>query len=255
MRATRRNFAVRSSVRHTSAQSADVWASTPCCNIWRRRVGQPPVSDYPALKEITLITTWIRLYSRKGLCVSLLIGVIASAVGTVRGASREAGARLEVETALDGWSSRTSVLEGLAKISANVVPVLVSIAVDPHESHLRRWRAILLLGTFKTHEAVDGLARLSKDNNPLYRCFSIQSMAEIGSSATIPALIDKISDHDVCMKTVSSDPAEETQVFVSDEAVRALEKVTERSFGEGADGHKLTKPWQDWWEKHKQGKR
>jgi hypothetical protein len=54
------------------------------------------------------------------------------------------------------------------------------------------------------------------------------------------------------MKAVSTDPAEEHQVYVSDEAVRLLEQITGQSLDkEATNGHRSTKPWKDWWAKQK----
>jgi HEAT repeat protein len=111
-------------------------------------------------------------------------------------------------------------------------------------------RAIGLLGTFKSAESVNGLAQITEAKKPLYRCLAIQSLAEIASKETLPVLIKKLDDRAVCMKTTSTDPARDNSVFVSDEAVRALETITGQAFGNvDSLGHRPSKPWKEWWTK------
>lgn len=160
--------------------------------------------------------------------------------------------RPQVEAILDFWSDREAGHAAVSELGSEGMKALVAIAVSGDQSHLRRSRAIWLLGTFNTSEAVRGLTRITEDRKPLYRCLALQALAEIGSDETLTVVVRKLDDRAVCMKTVSTDPVTEKEVFVSDEAVRALERITGLSFENecpSRKGHRATQPWKQWWEK------
>jgi HEAT repeat protein len=162
--------------------------------------------------------------------------------------------RSQIEAILESWSDREAGRLAVSERGPEGVKALVSIAVSPEQTHLRRSRAISLLGTFNTSEAVRGLTRITEDRKPLYRCLALQALAELRSEETLEAVISKLDDRAVCMKTVSTDPAREEDVFVSDEAVRALERITGLSFEQECPthkGHRATQPWKQWWEKRR----
>jgi hypothetical protein len=158
--------------------------------------------------------------------------------------------RPQIEAALDSWSSRANTRDAIMKVSQDPVRVLIAIANSRHESDARRSHAIALLATFREPLSGSGLEQLTEDSNPKYRCLALQSIVELKSRSAVPVLIRKLDDQAVCMKLVSTDPGEERQVYVSDEAVRLLEQITGQSFGEeSTGGHLATKPWKDWWAK------
>ncbi len=155
-----------------------------------------------------------------------------------------------VEAALDSWSDRTGTRDAILKINHNPVLALITIAESKQQPEIRRSHAIALLGIFKTAGSEHALGELANDSNPKYRCLALQSLAELKSERSLSVLITKLDDQAVCMKTVSTDPAEEHDVYVSDEAVRLLEQITRQSFGQGSSGgHRATKPWKEWWSK------
>jgi hypothetical protein len=156
--------------------------------------------------------------------------------------------RSQVEGVLDSWSDREHTRRAILKLSLDPLPALVSIAKSDRESEIRRTRAIALLGTFGEAPSEHALDDLTDDRNPKYRCLAIQSLAELKPPSTVPMLIRKLDDRDVCMKTISTDPAEEHDVFVSDEAVRLLEQITGQSFDqESTSSHRGTRAWKTWW--------
>jgi hypothetical protein len=158
----------------------------------------------------------------------------------------------QVESVLDSGPGREKGHELVLKISDHPVPVLMNIAQSTQASYVRRTRAIYLLATFKNEESEFALAEVATHSSPQFRCPALQAFVELKSQDAIPLLISRLDDHAVCMHTSLTDPAREQDVFVSDEAVRLLEQVTGRSFGqEPANSHRASKPWKDWWAKQK----
>lgn len=162
--------------------------------------------------------------------------------------------RSQIEAILESWADRETARLAVSKLGLEGMKALISIAVSAEQTYLRRSRAISLLGTFNTSEAVRGLAQITEDRKPLYRCLALQALAEVRSEETLAVVISKLDDSAVCMKTVSTDPAGEEEIFVSDEAVRALERITGLSFEEECPTyrkHRATQPWKQWWEKQR----
>jgi len=177
------------------------------------------------------------------------ICLLACAFEVVTG---QAPVRSQIETLLDEGSSRAHNRDVILKISDAPVPVLISIAESDRESYVRRTRAIFLLATFKTPESEHSLNNLADHASPQFRCPALQALVELKSQDAIPMLIGKLNDHSVCMQTVSTDPAREDDVYVSDEAVRLLEKVTGQRFDrESIGSHRSTRPWEKWWSEQK----
>ncbi|MEW5979728.1 MAG: HEAT repeat domain-containing protein [Acidobacteriota bacterium] len=160
-------------------------------------------------------------------------------------------ARAQIQAVLDSWQDRATAREAILKLGPSGFAAVQSIAKAGAENHSRRSRAIALLATFKSRESIQALEQITGDKAPLYRCLAIQALTEIGSEEPLPILVRKLDDRSVCMKTTSTDPAEEHDVLVSDEAVRGLEKITGLSFERGKSNvkHRATRSWKDWWRK------
>ena len=156
----------------------------------------------------------------------------------------------QVEAALDSWSGRESTRHAILRTVDDPVPLLATIAQSSRESDVRRSHAIALLATFKVALSQDALVKLADDNLPKNRCLALQSLVELNSDSALPVLIRKLEDQAVCMKVTATDPARERDVYVSDEAVRLLEKITGQSFNRDSDtGHRTTTKWKAWWSK------
>jgi HEAT repeat protein len=158
----------------------------------------------------------------------------------------------QLEAVLDDWQSRASAREAALKIANDrqIPQALGAIAEGTEQPPGRRRHAIQLLATFKNGTSIAVLTRLTDHAAPPSRCLAIHSLAEIGSKQTIPILVGKLDDHSVCMKIQSTDPARTTDVYVSDEAVRALELVTGQTLGQQVDSqHRSAEPWKAWWSK------
>ena len=156
----------------------------------------------------------------------------------------------QVSSALDSWSGRSETREAILKVNTNPVPDLIAIASSERQLEIRRFHSIELLATFKTPQSEKALVQLTNDPNPKCRCAALRSITELNPVSALPFLIRRLDDTAVCMKTISTDPAEAQNLYVSDEAVRLLERITGKSFGgQSIDGHSATQPWKEWWEK------
>jgi hypothetical protein len=177
--------------------------------------------------------------------VTLLLAVAS-------GVAAQTAPRSDVVAAIDSWQTRTATRDAISRVGGDPVPILISIASSKTEPGVRRTHAIALLATFRDPRSEHALNEETNDGDPRYRCLALQSLVEQQSRYAIPALIKKLDDRGACMKSRSSDPSTEIDVYVSDEAVRLLELVTGISF-EHANGatHKETQPWKDWWLKTK----
>jgi len=155
----------------------------------------------------------------------------------------------DIEAALDGWIDRTSAREQVLKAINQPVRLLVEIAGSQDQPELRRTHAIALLGTFSNEQSVKGLARLAaKEGRPQYRCLALQALAESKPARALQVLVSSLDDHAICMKEVSTDPGRSEDVYVSDEAVRLLERVTNKKFeNKSPSPHRATAPWKRWW--------
>jgi HEAT repeat protein len=150
---------------------------------------------------------------------AVILFLLSCAFGVAAG---QTSRRSQVEAAIDSWSDRAGTRDAIVKITRDPVTVLATIAKSNRQPEIRRSHAIALLGTFKGASSEHALDQLADDGNPKYRCLALQSIAELKSHSALPVLIRKLDDQAVCMKAVSTDPAEEHQVYVSDEAVRLL---------------------------------
>jgi hypothetical protein len=179
-------------------------------------------------------------------CQTIVLLLFASS------ALAQTSSRSEVAAAIDSWQSRASISAAILKISGDPGPALVAIANSKDESTIHRTHAISLLATIKSSGAEFGLEELANVGEPVFRCLGLQSLVELKSRDAIPTLINKLRDHDTCMKLNSSDPPREYDIYVSDEAVRLLELVTGQSFEPNfIYGHRKTEPWKKWWVKQK----
>jgi len=173
-------------------------------------------------------------------------------VATVGVRAQSTASRSRVESLLDSWQNRTSAREGLLKLGEepDIIKTLGAIAGSAEEPAGRRYHAIGLLATFKGKPSVTVLGRLSETGEPVYRCAAIQALTEIASRAVLPILVSKLDDHCICMQIQSTDPDRTSDVYVSDEAVRALEHITGRTFAQQVGAaHRAVQPWKEWWAK------
>lgn len=180
----------------------------------------------------------------------LSLFLLVSLVATPQGCNRERHSG--VLRVLDSWSSRKDARAALLSLGPSGLDALQAVAKSEQESHLRRSRAITLLATFQTASSIQTLGDITWDKKPIYRCLALQALAELRSKEVLPILMTKLADQSTCMTILRTDPPREHEVFVSDEAVRALELVTGVTLEEGLEErHRATQPWYEWWSKQK----
>lgn len=155
--------------------------------------------------------------------------------------------RNEVEAILDEWKDRVTARQHLIRLGDEAQPMLQLIAITENQPELRRRRAIYLLGTLSNSESIKTLAHISNADPPCFRCFAMHAMAEIRTEDVLDNFIKKLDDKDICMYRVYSDPHEEEDVLVCDEAIRLLEKITGLSLGTGKDRAEKIRIWKAWW--------
>lgn len=182
----------------------------------------------------------------------LAVVIVLLYLGMTCGACAQSrpGLKPEVIAILDNWTTRADANASISKLGPEAVALLGTIAADDSETHARRWRSISLLGSLPPSESVVPLGNVARGAKPIYRCFALQSLAETGSEGAIPVAISQLDNNSSCMTAISTDPARETAVRVSDEAVRALETITGRSFEPNAafGVHRAAEPWKKWWQ-------
>lgn len=176
-------------------------------------------------------------------------GVIVLFLGAVFAAAvAQTSLQARIEVTLDSWSGRSSTREAILKLSDNPVPALINVANSKLGSELRRVHAVDLLAAFKTQASERALKQVARQGTPVLRCSALRALVELDARHAIPVLVDRLDDHGACMRTISTDPAGEHDVYVSDEAVRLLEQITGQSFDQApSNDHRTTKPWKQWW--------
>jgi len=156
----------------------------------------------------------------------------------------------QVEALLDNWKGESGIRDQLRVIDADPATALSVVAKDRDQSYLRRQKALTLLATFQTPVSSRVLREIADDKDPFYRCLALASLVELEGSQAIPLLVDKLDDQAVCLMKQATDPARTYPMYVSDEAVRLLELITDERFEKETIGsHRATEPWKIWWSK------
>jgi hypothetical protein len=160
-----------------------------------------------------------------------------------------------VEVLLDGWKDRMIARQRLFQIGPESQAALQSVALANNQSPLRRRRAISLLGTLGNAESIKTLADICNIDPPSYRCYAMHAMSEIGTEDTLPIFIRKLDDRTICLKRTYTDPAEEEDILVCDEAIRLLERITGQSLAAEKDRDEKIRMWKTWWSNRSNAKK
>jgi HEAT repeat protein len=183
--------------------------------------------------------------------------VLALVLAGAACAQEKSDLRREVTAILDDWTTRADANAAIGKLGPDAVVSLSTIATDDSETHPRRWRAISLLGNLPPSESLPPLDNIATSAKPVYRCFALQALAETGSEDAIRVAVTQLDNNSPCMTANSTDPARETTIRVSDEAVRALEAITGKSFEANSPFgvHRAAEPWKKWWDEQRQNQK
>jgi hypothetical protein len=168
-------------------------------------------------------------------------------------------AQSQIQDALDRTTNRILLREVVDDYGEPAKRILVQIAGDENQTPKRRAQAIQLLGEHRS-EAGEKLLLVMLDE-PRTVCSVVSPLQEYRDPQLIPKLVAMLDDHRSCGEEVrfnigGHEKEEKTEVFLSDEAVGALERLTAKRFEEERSlfviGHKATQPWKDWWKENRE---
>ncbi|MBI4835285.1 MAG: HEAT repeat domain-containing protein [Planctomycetes bacterium] len=150
-----------------------------------------------------------------------------------------------------GNSIASLAAKGLGKLgdSTAITPLVSSLPTPDVEL---RYEVINALGILRAEQAIPLLLSAITDTAKTYsdylvKCAAIEALGKLKSKDAVKRLINMLSD-------TETEPA--TDAPVLHYAIKALEKITDTSFGQILFNDKkkekeIVKQWQDWWEKNK----
>jgi DNA-binding beta-propeller fold protein YncE len=162
-----------------------------------------------------------------------------------------------IDRILEIWPNSPELLKRLVVEQGDAGTArLVADMQDQSKTADVRVKAMNVLAAIRAPEAIDGI--LEALNDQALQCSAISAVSQFRDPRSIPLLIPFLDDHKVCGQMVrvrtSSRENEQTDWFMSDGAVAALENITGLSFESSKDlftiGHRATRPWSDWWLKN-----
>lgn len=166
----------------------------------------------------------------------------------------EETARGQIETVLDKVTNRPLIREVIDGYGDEGKRILVDIAAEESSSAKQRGEAIRLLGEHRSEPARQLLLRLLQTREQV--CAAVAPLVQYRSPELVPLFVALLDDHRSCGKLISfgmhsAQGNKETEVFLSDEVVDALERLTGQRLEQETDlfviGHRATKPWKEWW--------
>jgi WD40 repeat protein len=190
-------------------------------------------------------------------CVAVLLGIALTAPTSAAQECKKT-ARSQIEAVLDKSTNRILLSEVVNDFGEEGKGVLVEIAGDESQSSKRRGEAIRLLGEYRSDAGERLLLEMLRDHKTA--CGVINALQEYRSREIVPAFIALLDDHRSCGSIVRFNAGgqgkqDQTEVFVSDEAVGGLERLTNKRFEKERDlfviGHRATQPWKDWWSENR----
>ena len=167
-------------------------------------------------------------------------------------------AQSQIEAALDKTTNRILLREVVDDYGDEGKQILVGIASDHNQTPRRRGQAIQLLGEHRSEAGERMLLGMLDD--PAMICSVVSPLQEYRDPQVVPKLIAMLDDQRSCGEVVrfsigGHGKEEKTGVFLSDEAVEALERLTGKRFEQERDlfivGHRATQPWKDWWSQNR----
>jgi WD40 repeat protein len=187
-----------------------------------------------------------------------LLGITLTASTSAVAQECKETARSQIEAVLDKSTNRILLSEVVSEFGEEGKRVLVEVAGDESQSSKRRGEAIRLLGENRSDAGERLLFEMLRDHKTA--CGAINALQEYRSTEIIPAFIALLDDHRSCGSLVRFNAGgqgkqNQTEVFVSDEAVGGLERLTDKRFEKENDlfviGHRATQPWKDWWSENR----
>jgi Tol biopolymer transport system component len=213
-------------------------------------------TDSPRLPRHRLLPR--RLTQANRVTTALVLGLALVATMRIRAQQCQETAQSQIQDALDRTTNRILLREVVDDYGEEAKRILVQIAGDENQTPQRRGQAIRLLGEHRS-EAGEKLL-LAMLDDPRTVCSAVTPLQDYRDPQLIPKLIAMLDDHRSCGEVVrfsigGHDKEQKTGVYLSDEIVGALERLTGKRFEEERDlfviGHRATQPWKDWWSENR----
>jgi len=194
-----------------------------------------------------------RLLTIKSLINVLLLALVLTPRISMSQECQET-ARNQIQNALDKSSNRILLREVVDDYGEEGKRILVQIAGDESQSPDRRGQAIHLLGEHRSKAGEELLLGMLDD--PKTICAAIRPLQEYRDPQLIPKLINLLDDRRSCGELTrfsvgGHDKEQKAGLYLSDEIVEALERLTGKHFEQERDlfviGHRATEPWRAWW--------
>jgi len=172
----------------------------------------------------------------------------------------EETARSQIESVLDKSTNRILLREVIDDFGNEGSRILVQIASDQGQPAKRRGAAIGLLGEHRSDAGKELLVKLLNERSTM--CVAITALQWYRSPDLVPLFMGLLDDRHSCGNIVrfnigggGQEKNKQTEVFVSDETVGALERSTGIRLEQENDlfvvGHRATQPWKDWWNENR----
>lgn len=194
----------------------------------------------------------------KSVMVALVLALTLGPVCLIQAQQCQESAQSQIQTALDRTTNLILLREVVDDYGEEGKGILVQIAGDETQPANRRGRAIQLLGEHRS-DAGEKLL-ITMFNDPKRICAAIPSLQHYRNPQLIPRFIALLDDHRNCgietrYDVGGSGKERTTEVFLSDEIVEALERLTGKRLEKERDlfliGHRATQPWIDWWNENR----
>jgi WD40 repeat protein len=166
----------------------------------------------------------------------------------------------QIQNVLDNSTNRILLGDVIGNYGEEGKRILVQIAGDSAQPPGRRGQAIQMLGEYRSPAGEELLKQMLDDSKTI--CGAIPWLGYYRSPELVPRFIDLLDDHRSCGNLVQtiitigvSYQEKKTEVYVSDEAVGALERITGNHFEKESDlfviGHRSTEVWKKWWSENR----
>jgi len=193
-----------------------------------------------------------------GTFTALLLGFALVPTVPMHAQACQETAQSQIQAALDSTTNRILLEDVVGGYGDEGKSVLVQIAGDESQPSRRRGQAIQLLGELRSDAGERLLTAMLHD--PKTICSAIDPLQHYRDAQLIPEFMQLLDDRRYCGSMVSlsiggHDKEKRTDVFLSDEVVGALERLTGRRLEQERDlfviGHRATQPWKDWWNENR----
>jgi len=172
----------------------------------------------------------------------------------------EENATVQIQDVLDKSTNRIMLGDVIGGYGEEGKRILVQIAGDSAQPASRRGRAVQMLGEYRSPAGEELLKGMLNDSKTI--CGAISALQNYRSPELIPRFIDLLDDHRSCGDLVQTTinigvswQEKKTEVYVSDEAIESLERITGNYLEKERDlfiiGHRSSQVWKTWWNENR----